>query len=338
MRTFPAWCFHLAGNEARLHRRKRSQIMANQSIRKTPTLLTSLSSLALVASLTLGACATESVPKAQTAQGELGLSFEVFTGDEKGFYANSTLISGEEKAILVDAQFTLGNGERLASWIEEKGVDLAAIYITHAHPDHYFGVEKVLEKFPNTPMYATTEVVEHMKVLGPQKLAYWGPIYQEDLTAEPITATPDTDSFLELEGKRVEFLPLEQSDSEFSTAVHVPSLELIVAGDLVYSGVHTWLADTPSPEQRTAWLETLTRIGGMKPKAVVPGHSAPGTGSTPSSLTATRGYISDFERLRTSSSTAEELISAMMEEHGDDKLPVILELAAKASFAPVENP
>ena len=45
---------------------------------------------------------------------------------------------------------------------------------------------------------------------------------------------------------------------------------------MIFSGVHVWTADTPTKEQRAAWIANLDKISARKPSVVVPGHMAPG--------------------------------------------------------------
>ncbi|WP_309550473.1 MBL fold metallo-hydrolase [Rhizobium rhizogenes] len=52
----------------------------------------------------------------------------------------------------------------LAEWIASKGKTLRKIYLTHAHPDHFFGLAKLLERFPEARAIAMPNVVEAMRV------------------------------------------------------------------------------------------------------------------------------------------------------------------------------
>ncbi|MBL4632347.1 MAG: MBL fold metallo-hydrolase [Kofleriaceae bacterium] len=300
-----------------------------------------ISQTIVLSALLLGACGASEPTPSGTAPSEPessvpqqpNLSYRVFTGDEKGFYATSTLIEGESEAILIDAQFNLANGQRLADWIALSHKSLAAIYITHAHPDHYFGVEKVLEKFPGTPIFANRDVVDSMRTLAPGKLAYWGPIYGDDLTTSPPLPKPLTRSYFELGQHRLNIIELDQADSEHASAVHVPALDLLVAGDLVFSGVHAWVADTPKASDQQAWIHTLEKILDLHAVAVVPGHRSPGRLEDPIAIGETLSYLRDFARLRAVHNSPSALTEAMLTLHGNDKLPIILEIAAKASFS-----
>ncbi len=60
----------------------------------------------------------------------------------------STLIFGEDDAVLVDAMGTVAEAEALAAWIALHNRNLETIYITHAHFDHYYGLSILLDRFP----------------------------------------------------------------------------------------------------------------------------------------------------------------------------------------------
>jgi len=54
---------------------------------------------------------------------------------------SSTLISGERDAVLVDTFITMEQNRALTEWVGESGKNLTAIYATHGHGDHFFGVK-----------------------------------------------------------------------------------------------------------------------------------------------------------------------------------------------------
>lgn len=67
-----------------------------------------------------------------------------------------SLISGDRDAVLIDALLTPADAARVVEWIRATGKNLTTIYITHGHGDHFFGLNTILEAFPdaravNTP-------------------------------------------------------------------------------------------------------------------------------------------------------------------------------------------
>src|ERR1700754_3176814 len=86
--------------------------------------------------------------------------------------ANSaTLIYGERDAVLVDTFMTVEQCNGLADAIVASGKSLKAIYVTHGHPDHFFGLKILQYLFPNAKALATREVVAKMRLqITPEKL------------------------------------------------------------------------------------------------------------------------------------------------------------------------
>ena len=88
---------------------------------------------------------------------------------------SSTLISGERDAVLVDTFITMEQNRALAEWVAASGKNLTAIYATHGHGDHFFGVNTIQQRFPNARFIASREAISVMREqLSPPWLeAYW---------------------------------------------------------------------------------------------------------------------------------------------------------------------
>src|SRR5947209_16778890 len=90
-----------------------------------------------------------------------GLSRDLPAGKESLMWVanSSTLIYGERDAVLVDTFLTVEQSNGLADAAVASGKTLKAIYITHAHGDHFFGIKVLQDRFPNVKALATPEVV-----------------------------------------------------------------------------------------------------------------------------------------------------------------------------------
>jgi glyoxylase-like metal-dependent hydrolase (beta-lactamase superfamily II) len=140
----------------------------------------------------------------------------------------------------------------------------------------------------------------------------------------------ESDEF-ELEGEKLVVIQTGFSDTHDSTSLHVPSMGLIVAGDVAYNGVHLYTAET-TRESRKEWRSSLDRLAALHPKWVVAGHKQPALPDDPAILAATKKYLEDFERLNAETSTNLELYNRMLGIYPDRANPGSLwggSLAAK---------
>src|SRR5207245_10050244 len=73
--------------------------------------------------------------------------------------SSSTLISGPSEGILIDALLTFSNADEIAAWAKSFGKQITGVYITHGHSDHWLGLARLIEHFPEARGYAAPEVV-----------------------------------------------------------------------------------------------------------------------------------------------------------------------------------
>src|ERR1700754_4425749 len=101
-----------------------------------------------------------------------GLSRDLPPGKEALMWVanSSTLIYGERNAVLVDTFLTADQSQTLVDWVVASGKNLTAIYITHGHGDHFFGLAPLVERFPRARAVATPEIV---KAMHAQLLPAW---------------------------------------------------------------------------------------------------------------------------------------------------------------------
>ncbi|MGW3669045.1 MBL fold metallo-hydrolase [Streptomyces sp. NPDC005141] len=244
----------------------------------------------------------------------------------------ATLIAGSTDALLVDALITTTEGERLAAWVQASGKNLSMLYITHGHPDHFFGAGPTLAAFPQAQFVALPEVVAEAH-RSAQSLEHWkgwlGGQFDEN-AAIPTALMSDE---LEIDGHAVRPIALGRSDGVINTVVHVPDLATVVSGDVAYNNIHMWLFRS-TPETRSEWLDTLDALAALRPGKIIAGHRAPGAPDDNAQriLDQSRRYIEDFDKAAARSSSMNDLVTRMMDKYAAYGNPYTLLVAAASQF------
>ncbi len=264
------------------------------------------------------------------------LEIEVITGSEKGFLVNSTLVTGSKDAVLIDAQFTLADAAKVAEAVAGARRKLTYVYVTHFHPDHYFGFPVIKAKFPDAKLVALPATVAMIEKTWEEKVKQWEPLYKEAITPRPIVPEPLAGGSIDLEGQKLEIYGGQQGDSSDNSYVWIPSLRVVVTGDIVYDGVFPWTAETTTVERR-AWSATLDRLHGLGAELVVPGHQKPERTYKPTNVAFTKEYLAAYEESLASSKSAADLQARIKARYPDVALDAIVRIAAEAAF-PAKGP
>jgi glyoxylase-like metal-dependent hydrolase (beta-lactamase superfamily II) len=225
----------------------------------------------------------------------------------------STLIFGDFDAVLVDAMGTVAEAEALAAWIALHNRNLETIYITHAHFDHFYGLSILLDRFPRARAIATPEAVNAMQMsFTPTVERLARRLFPGQVATKLVPPEPYEHDTFTLEGNELCIIKQGRTDSPDSTSLYVPTIGLVVAGDVVYNQCRMYVGDT-TPESRKNWIAALDRLAALNPKTVVAGHKKPGAPDSPSTIQETKRYLEDFDRLQKTAKSDRELFDQMTE-------------------------
>jgi len=225
---------------------------------------------------------------------------------ERGQEVASVLVMGKEDCILIDCQWTLANALRVTAEILETGLNLTAIYTTHAHPDHYFGMGHIAEFFPNAKLYALPEVARVINKQFFDKMDYWIPkIGRTNVCTKTVQLEPLAELYLELEGERIEIIPKLMGDLKYNSVVYIPSIKTLYGSDVLFNDAHMFTCEI-TPEGRKKWVEDIDYLATLGAETYIPGHARPGMMFDDSCLKWTRDYLlATEEAIATTTSAAE---------------------------------
>jgi glyoxylase-like metal-dependent hydrolase (beta-lactamase superfamily II) len=253
-----------------------------------------------------------------------GLTPDIPAGYESlAWVANSaTLIYGTRDAVLVDTFLTLDQSVQLADEVAASGKNLTYVYITHGHGDHFFGLGALKQRFTDVRAVATAAVIDRIAdQLEPDMLeGFWRQRFPGQIPDEPDVPESLDGASIELEGHALIPIDTGYTDTADSTSLHVPSIGLIAAGDVVYNGIHPYLGES-SAQTRLQWIDALDKLGSLNARAVVAGHKIPDNDDDPKAIAQTRQYLRDFIRLDEATDTPRQLFDAMIELYPDRANP-----------------
>ncbi|OJJ19045.1 hypothetical protein BKI52_19695 [marine bacterium AO1-C] len=256
------------------------------------------------------------------------LQYKVYTSSKMGFSVTSTLIYGEEEAVLIDSQMIPHEATKVVKMIQETGKKLSHILITHAHLDHFGGTEVLLAAFPEAKVWAEPGVVELIANTGEQQIKDLGKMYPANFLPQQaiVPQAFDGDS-LDLEGHTIEIITNLQGDFAPHSAFYIGSLQMLVVGDVVYPGVHPWTSDTNNA-QREHWIASLEKLATYNAQILITGHKEPTCPDSPQYIAEMIAYLRDFNAANLTINSGQALMDKMISLYPGLKQQGLLKIGA----------
>lgn len=231
--------------------------------------------------------------------------------------SNAAVIDLGDKTIVVDTFMTIAAADELRAAARElTGRDALLVVTTHFHGDHVGGNSA----FADLPIVSTRVTLDLMAARSASDAEAYGAEVDATLsaarTAVETAESPEAERAagdmlamaeamdrtrgryrltlpdlliedrLVIEGseRSVEIATSGRGHTASDVFVHVPDVGAVVAGDLVWEGVHPKLDDGFPAD----WVGSVETLAELAPKAVVPGHGPVGDAET---LGRMAGYL-----------------------------------------------
>lgn len=196
---------------------------------------------------------------------------------------NAGIVVGKGQSLIVDTTYELrgtqGMLDAASSVLDENPITLAVN--THEDQDHTWGNQLLPA---DAVIYASAGCMRTFLKLLPQDVRRimrtdfgegtpWVLDNYRNLDIDEIVPRlPDVaieeDTALDVGGRAVHLLPVCPAHSNGDVIVHVPDVDVIFTGDLLF--IEVGAAMNAGPLSR--WIDALDRMIGLSPKLVVPGH------------------------------------------------------------------
>ncbi|MBV8944530.1 MAG: MBL fold metallo-hydrolase [Solirubrobacterales bacterium] len=259
-------------------------------------------------------------------------------GEPKRFSPTaSTLIYGSKDAVLTDPGMTTDQAQALGDWVAGKGRNLTDIFITHGHGDHWFAAASLAERF-GARVVASAGTIAQMHANVATRPLLWDKVYT-GIPASPVTAATVPGNRFTLEGHDLVIVEVGSTDSDDTTILHVPDLELIVAGDVIYNGVHMYLAQSVLVGGFGPWREAIDKVEALRPRHIVAGHQNKELDDDAQrTIAQTRQYLDDAEELLRTEDTAIDFFNAKLKRYPNHLGRTVLWVGTSVLYGVREHP
>jgi glyoxylase-like metal-dependent hydrolase (beta-lactamase superfamily II) len=259
-------------------------------------------------------------------------------GEQKRFSPMaSTLVYGDRDAVLTDPGMTGDQARVLGDWIAGKGRNLTDIFITHGHGDHFFAAGILAERF-GARVVATAGTIAQMQGSVAARPLLWDKLYPGLIPLSPVSAVTVPGDRFTLEGHDLVMVDVGHGDADDNSVLHVPDLGLVVAGDVIYNGVHMYLGQSATTGFGP-WRDAIGQVEALSPQQIVCGHKNPGLDDDAKrTIEQTRQYLADAEELMRTEDSALGYFNAKIERYPDHLGRLILWVTARALYGIREHP
>jgi len=243
------------------------------------------------------------------------VKIHTYTSPENGLLVNTHLIELRSQLLAVDAQYGLPYAAEVIEYAKSLGKPISRLYVTHEHPDHFFGTATF-----DAPIYALPEVKSAIETVGDTMAANshanFGDFVPATATKPDRTVEPGEEI---IDGVRVEFHRVKNVEAAAILTVALPDHGVIITQDVAYNQVHLFIAERRFED----WASALAELEQLPYETVLPGHGEPGGKEIYGQV---REYLTAAKALLAEASSGEQLKATLIERFPAYRGEVLLDI------------
>ncbi|ADL50220.1 MBL fold metallo-hydrolase [Clostridium cellulovorans] len=253
-----------------------------------------------------------------------GITIHISSSPLDGEKVNSIIVESQNKLVVIDVPLLRPYSKDFRAYANQLGKPIDRVIITHAHPDHWAG----LEAFEDLPIYSLSETQEEIQENGEWMLTYHRSLHGDLITDKKIVPN----NIIE-EGKliidSVEYNAIKVTEAEYKhlLVLELPRIKTLISQDMVYNKVYLFLGELTSTGELACdnWIDELKKYKEKNYEVVIPGHGEPTDSSI---IDENINYIIEAKGIIKTSKDSDEFKNRMIEKFPDYEIPLMLDMTA----------
>ena len=246
-----------------------------------------------------------------------------------GLQANTQMIEGPNAVVIFDSQLLLPYAGEVASYVQTLGKPVDRIILSHAHTDHWGGLQVLTERFPETRVFALGGIADQIRAGGPARLDGLRRTYG-DKAASKVTVPTETitEGLQRIDGVTYDFRRVVDAESDSQLAALLPEQKVILAFDLVFSPNQHVFTGGNHFDHWLIVLESLKALQGYD--IIIIGHDTP---VDRSAIDSTMTYIKRAKEIHAASADAKTYSENLKAAFPNRQLARFVDLSASYLYA-----
>src|ERR1700722_7353993 len=252
-----------------------------------------------------------------------------------GFHVNTQIIEGPTAVVIFDGQLLLAYAGEVASYVQALGKPVDRIILSHAHTDHWCGLQALTERFPDARVVALDGGADQIPARGQGRLDSFRPIYGDRIATKVTVPTEIiAEGVQRIDGITYDFKRFVDAESDLQLAALLPEQKVLMAFDLVFSSNEHAFTGVDHFDHWMIILESLKALQGYE--TITIGHDTP---VQRSAIDSTITYVKRAKEIHAASADAKTYSESLKAAFPDRQLAGFVDLSAGILYAaPLSKP
>jgi len=246
-----------------------------------------------------------------------------------GFHVNTQMIEGPTAVVIFDGQLLLPYADEVASYVQGLGKPVDRIILSHAHTDHWSGLQVLTERFPDARVFALDGVADQLRARGSARLDSFRPIYGDRIATKVTIPTETvTEGLQRIDGITYDFKRFVDAEADLQLVALLPEQKVLMAFDLVFSPNEHAFTVVDHFDHWMIILESLKALQGYD--TITIGHDTP---VNRSAIDSTIVYVKRAKEIHAASADAKTYSESLKAAFPDRQQAGWVDFSARLLYA-----